>query len=441
LHQQRGSPVEACDKLWEAAELLGRTHPRTPLQELGFTLSALVVHLAHRLFGHWRRPKDAAERTRLLELSSIYRSLGEVYAIVDQRRMIAPLLEATNAGEQAGGDSRELCRAYPTICYLYMYLAMFRSSWRFGSAALAMAERLGLSLEVGVATAFLAMSRLNAGIYAGVLDQLSRARALLVKHGDMFVLCVCETTINGLRLWQGDTRAALQGAAEITQLVERTGSQAYGKSVIASLGYIHGLLGDAAAAKARFDQAAAMIDPSDEVNAVVTLTFRGHVELMGEDVAAALGSLAAARAIVEKSGSKVYVAGLMYALQALAMIELGRREKRSVGKEARVAVRRALGFTRRRAQFRVFALIAEAALVAAEGNLRKAEKRFAAATAFADAQGAHAAVPDVHFALARARAAAGDRAAADRAFALAAEGYERFRMRLALAWLERARAS
>ena len=433
LHNQRGLMKEACETLWQAAQLLGQKRPQTRAAELHFSFKAMVVHVLHRAFRWWRRPKNVADRARLLELCSVYRLLAEAYGLIDPPRMGGPLLAACNNGERAG-DSRELCRAYSYITYLYMYLGWFASSWKYGDAALRLAERLGLSLEIGVAACFRGMSALNAGAYHDALPLVARGRALLLKHGDVMALTFCETTHSQILLGRGDLRAAIDGAAEVVQLVERTGSEAYGKSVIASLGYYAGLAGEDETARARLAQALGMIDrTSDEVNLVVTLTFRGHLELTRGDPAAAVLSLDEARALVEKSNNKFYLVGLMYSALALAMLEVAGRSGAVIGADVRLVVRRALVFTKRRQQYRALALVAQATLDAAQGRRRSARRMFAGALALAHAQGALFIVPDVHFACGRALLTFGDRAAAASHFARAAEHYERFGMRPALA--------
>jgi predicted ATPase len=112
VHWQRGELAEAVSALWNAVEQLGEKRPESKTAKGAATLTSVLTHVGHRAFDVGRHPHpDSEERSRLLELTSTYRSLGEVYFFHDPSEMLLPIVRAANRGESAGGDSKALAVA------------------------------------------------------------------------------------------------------------------------------------------------------------------------------------------------------------------------------------------------------------------------------------------------------------------------------------------
>jgi tetratricopeptide (TPR) repeat protein len=439
LHVQTGDMNGSLGPLWDAVELLGRKRPRSGLGSWFALLAAVVVHLVQRFFGPIRRARNPADRARLLELCSAYRGLGLSYFFLDPSKFLTAALSACNAAERAG-DSQERCRIYGEVAFLYAYLAMNDAAVKLADRAVAMAERLRSTLEIGASTAFRGMIATMMCRYDEALRVGARARALLFKHGDFFMLTVSESNIEAAHFASGRTRAAADSAEEIAALVERTGSQSYGKAVLAAHGYYRGHLGDGVAARLRLAQAQKMAaDTGDQQGMLTVLAFRGHLELLDGEVQRAIATLEEARQIILRTRSSWYHVGIILAVLVLARLEaaparLSRVERQAIGR----IVASALAHSRRRPQFRALALLAHAAWAWRAGRTRLARRKFAACMALAAAQGNAWVLADARFELGRALGQAGQRDEARPLLAQAAADYERFEMAPSLA---RARAA
>jgi serine/threonine protein kinase len=150
VYWQRGELVAAVDWLWQAAEALGDTRPASRPAQAVALLASVLTHVAHRQ----RAPRahvDSTEKARLLELTATYFQLGEVYFFHDSTQMLLPTLRASNAGEEAGGDSTELCRAYSAVMVVYGTLTWWGSAAMYARRLTGMAERLDSPWYLGAA--------------------------------------------------------------------------------------------------------------------------------------------------------------------------------------------------------------------------------------------------------------------------------------------------
>ena len=423
VYSQAGGFLPAVEAGWQAVELLGHRKPRGSIAIVWQTLTALATHLVHR-FLFVPKATTPEERARQRELSSMYRALAEVSVFADERVMPLCVLASSNAGERAG-ECRERCRAHANISYAYTLFGS-KTAHAYADRAWESAERLNLSLELGVALVFRGMVALNLGQIHGVLPWLERGKKLLAKHGDVLAWTIAETNIGNLLTAQGKLREAAASADEVVRLVERTGSLSYGKTVIASAGYYRGLLGEAVAAKERLDQALRMAEEAkDRPNILSVLVFRGHLEYVRGELAMADETLAAARE--RARGSTFYLVGLMLPISALTKLLLSpSADRKALVREVLPLVKRGLAFTRRRGQFRACALLAEAAFLWRIGKRSKALRRFAACRELAEAQGHLFALADTNLMLGRLLLESGETRQAGPYLERAVDAYERF---------------
>jgi hypothetical protein len=429
LQAQKGELRASLEPLWEAVELLGGKKPTGPISELWYLLRAVATHLLHRAVGPLRPARDDGERARLLELCSAELALSHSYFFLEPRRFLSPILSACSSGERAAGDSKELSRVYKDIAFTYAYLGMNRPAAQFGDRALAIAERLEASLEIGTASVFRGMVNSMNGEYDRAEELCVRGRALLLKHGDLYFLTICETNLCNVRFFGGRTRAAAESAEEITQLVERTGSQSYGKQVIASAGYFRGMLGDRAVAAARLEQALQMARATtDPVSELSVLALRGHLEYERGELPAALETLEAGRRILNATDSNFYLAALLLPALALARIAASPKPSRSERREIQRTHDAALAHTRRRPQFRAYSLLAQAVWSWHKGDRARGRKQLEAMIAFAETQGNAWASAEGRLELGRMLAAEGERDAARGLLAVVEADFARFEM-------------
>ena len=148
VHWQKGELAEAVTALWNAVEQLGEKRPSSTPAKGAATLASVLRHVGHRALDVGRHQhQDPEERSRLLELTSTYFSLGEVYFFHDPSEMLLPLLRAVNRGESAGGDSKQLVVAYSGIMVVYGTLTLWGSAEKYARKARGdgAAPRVGLA--------------------------------------------------------------------------------------------------------------------------------------------------------------------------------------------------------------------------------------------------------------------------------------------------------
>jgi tetratricopeptide (TPR) repeat protein len=316
---------------------------------------------------------------------------------------------------------------------MYMYFGMLDSAAGLGDRAVAMAERLSAPLELGAALAWRGMTWSTAGDCPEALRMIRRARALLLAHGDLYMLTIAETVLGSTLWWMGQPRAAAASAEEIVQLIDRSGSHSYGKNVVASLGHYLGLLGDRVRAEPLLERARAQSSSTKDPNSLVgVLALRGHVELVHGDAAAAGETLELARTEARQASTKYWLVGLCLPALALARLELARVS----GARTRprpAAVDEGLAYTHRRPQFRAWALLADAAWSWYAGRRRHARRRFDECLALAEAQGNVWVGAEARRELGRALLEGGDVTEGRRLLREAADAFERMELAPCLA--------
>lgn len=242
LHAQRGEYRTAIERLRQTLALHGRTYPQ---RAFGFAVrfaGALLRHLWRRLRGV-RRRAPAAERARLREVSSTYLRLAYVYLFVDPVHMIYSLLQSVAAGERLG-PSQELCRAYDFLSIAYALINMRPTALRFSERARDLAIRFGSAVDRAAVRSHQGLIRMCGVELDAAVEGFRAARDDLLMHGDMWELGASTAGLADARYLQGDVVSALATARGAFQLMERTGSEVFGRILAGNLAFLLGASGE-----------------------------------------------------------------------------------------------------------------------------------------------------------------------------------------------------
>ena len=428
LYVQKGDFKDALAPAWSAVELLGGRHPQSTAAALIATLAGLGRHLFRRLVRPAPLARNEDERERFRELNNAYRMLATSYFFFDQRRMLMPMLAASNAAERVG-PSPELCRSLAEVAYAYFYFGMISTSRRLIERAMTMAEALEAPLAIATANAMGAAIYNNVPDYPRAVALATKAIELTRKHGDMFALGLAAINRSSARLMLGQLEQARDETLEIWQVLDRAGAQTFGKGVLAQLALNELDLGDDAA-EAHAEECVAMAEASGDQHGLLHALFAlARVREEQGRLEESLTLLRRVRDLIQRKRLKIPVIPEM--VHAFTRLILWRRLEgiapvdRAAAREASALVTRALRLTKPGMQGRRESALTAAALLAwASGKSRRAEQLFVEAERMGEAHGADFLVAHACFEHGRVLGLGGDGA---RARALLARALDIFR--------------
>jgi tetratricopeptide (TPR) repeat protein/predicted Ser/Thr protein kinase len=383
VYWQRGELVTAVDWLWQAAEALGDSRPVSRPARGVAPIAAVFKHLSHRF--RPRRPvRVEAERVRLFELAATYSQLGEVYFFHDSSQMLLPILRASNAGEQAGGDSTELARAYSAVMVVYGTLTLWGSAGLYARRLTEMAARLGLPWHIGFAHTYQLILHYYRSEWREGIDQGRQGWTLLHRCGDVmelsfagWVTALCYYHCGKLQEGAAWARAALE-------TMQRIGSDQATKGVLAVSGRINARLGHLAEAREQIERSVALASEARDLMFLCwTQMMMGDCLLIAGQIDQAVAWLENARRIREDNGLLPEYLVEIYSLLAFARLEqiaseahLHDWQRRRRLKTIAALARKAMRLSRRRRHHHVPALRAAAVCAWRSGARRRAVKLF-----------------------------------------------------------------
>lgn len=214
VHLARGELGIAREKLWETAGLLGGEHPRTRRQFAMVHVKHVLLHLLFRCAPFLiRKARDEASRRRLQELSAVYVEIMYAEIFMNPAGIVLPTLICTNASVRLG-DSPQLCHAYSVLGMVYATCGLAGGADRFGEAAIAIGERLNMSLPLGKAYNYRGMSLFFMARLKEAEIALEKSRQILASCGDLLEIGVCQVNLTYAHIYQGHFQAALAAADE-----------------------------------------------------------------------------------------------------------------------------------------------------------------------------------------------------------------------------------
>ena len=422
VHWQKGELAEAVTALWNAVEQLGERRPMSKPAKAAATLASVLTHVGHRAFGVGRQQHpDGEERSRLLELTSTYFSLGEVYFFHDPAEMLLPLVRASNRGESAGGDSKQLVVAHSGIMVVYGTLTLWRSAEKYARKLAAMAQRLESDWHVGIGHTYWLILHYYRAQWAKGIEAGERAREFLLRCGDMVELSFVYWLLPLCHYYRGSLREALAIAQEGIATMERSDSQQPSKGILAVAARVQARLGDIGAAKDLIARSAALCERThDRFFSTWVEMMKGDCHLLAGELDEAVVCLQRARASREQHGLLPEYLVEIYPLLATALLERlrgsaawadGGARRRRLDEISAIA-RKAMQLTRRRHCYHAPALRVGAAAAFLAGDERRAMTLIAKSLAHAETVGATLQSGETHFEMARCllEANAGDRA-------------------------------
>lgn len=419
VYWQRGELGEAVTALWNAVEQVGEKRPKSKLATGAATLASVLTHVKHRAFGGGRHTHhDTEERSRLLELTTTYFSLGEVYFFHDPSEMLLPLVRAANRGESAGGDSKQLVVAYSGIMVVYGTLTMWGSATRYAQKLADMAERLGSDWHIGIGHTYWLILHYYRAKWADGIDAGYRARDLLLRCGDMAELSFVYWLLALCHYYRGNLHDALAIAQEGVATMARADSQQPSKGILAVAARIQARLGDVDAAKDLIGRSTALCQRShDRFFSTWVEMMKGDCHLLAGELDEAIGCLERARASRETHGLLPEYLVEIYPLLAAAKLEQYRmdRERLDAAPQRRRLdeisgiARKGTQLCRRRHCYYAPALRVRAAAAALAGENRPAANLFARSLAHAEMVGATLQLGETHFEMGRCLIDAGQR--------------------------------
>lgn len=238
-----GTPGEAADTLWSAAQLLGARRPASRGLYLADTAAALGRHFLGRW---WRRSHSVTpdgEQRRLAELTTVYLRLGYFSFFSDPLMIFLPIFRAANVADRIR-ESHEHCHAYSMLAVALGALGLTQQAVRTGERALDEARRLHSPWTLANAHSFLGMAQLQAGDWHNALENATRARDGFAACGDHLELAISAYHIIETMHSLGDVHAARVRGRQELEVFERLGLQIIGKGVYISVGRVLAKGGD-----------------------------------------------------------------------------------------------------------------------------------------------------------------------------------------------------
>ena len=411
VHWQKGELADAVTALWNAVEQLGEKRPTSKPARGAATVASVLTHVGHRAFGVGRHQHpDPEERSRLLELTSTYFSLGEVYFFHDPSEMLLPLVRASNRGETAGGDSKQLVVAYSGIMVVYGTLTLWGSATKYAQKLAAMAQCLESDWHVGIGHTYWLILHYYRAQWAAGIEAGNRARDLLLRCGDMVELSFVYWLLTLCHYYRGNLREALAIAQEGIATMERSDSQQPSKGILAVAARVQARLGNIDAAHDLIARSAALCGRThDRFFSTWVDMMKGDCHLLAGELDEAITCLQRARASREKHGLLPEYLVEIYPLLAAAMLQQLRASAEWVDTAARrrrldeisAVARRAIRLSRRRHCYYAPALRVRAAAAFLAGDEHLAAGLFARSLAHAERVGAILQRGETHFEMGR----------------------------------------
>jgi tetratricopeptide (TPR) repeat protein len=422
VHWQKGELADAATALWNAVEQLGEKRPMSKPAQAAATLASVLAHVGHRAFGLGRyQHPNAEERSRLLELTSTYFSLAEVYFFHNPSEMLLPTVRASNRGETAGGDSKQLVVAYSAIMVVYGTLTMWGSAAKYARKLAEMGQRLESDWHVGIGHTYWLILHYYRAKWREGIEAGARARDLLLRCGDMAELSFVYWLLALCHYYRGNLREALAVAQEGIATMERSDSAQPSKGILAVAARVQARLGNIAAANDLIARSAALCERThDRFFSTWVEMMKGDCHLLAGELDEAVVCLQNARASREKHGLLPEYLVEIYPLLATAMLEQLRASpeqldaaarRRRLGEISAVA-RKAMLLSRRRHCYYAPALRIGGAAAFLAGDERRAARLFGRSLAHAERVGATLQLGETHFEMGRClmETKAGDRA-------------------------------
>jgi tetratricopeptide (TPR) repeat protein len=411
VHWQKGELAEATAALWNAIEQLGARRPRSRPAKGVATLRGVLTHLGHRLFDVGRqKQRDPEERVRLLELTSTYSSLGEVYFFHDPAEMLLPIVRASNSGESAGGDSKELVLAYRAVMVVYGTLTLWSSATQYARKLANMAQRLESDWHIGMGHTYALILHYYRANWAEGIDAGYRARDLLLRCGDMVELSFVYWLLALCHYYRGSLRDALAIAQEGIATMERADSQQPTKGILAVAARIQARLGNVQAAKDLISRSATLCGQThDRFFSTWVEMMKGDCHLLADELDEARMCLERARASREEHGLLPEYLVEIYPLLATVMLEQLRAgaercdaadRRRRLQLISRIS-RKAIQLSKRRHCYYAPSLRVSATAAFLKGEYDRAQKMFARSIAHAEKVGATLQLGETHLEMGR----------------------------------------
>jgi serine/threonine protein kinase/tetratricopeptide (TPR) repeat protein len=411
VHWQKGELAEALTALWNAVEQLGERGPSSKPGRGAATLASVLSHVGHRALDVGRHQhQDPEERSRLLELTSTYFSLAEVYFFHDPSEMLLPTVRAVNRGESAGGDSKQLVVAYSALMVVYGTLTLWGSAEKYAGKLAAMAQRLESDWHVGIGHTYWLILHYYRAQWAKGIEAGDRARDLLLRCGDMAELSFVYWLLALCHYYRGNLREALAVAQEGIATMERSDSQQPSKGILAVAARVQARLGNVDRAHDLIARSVALCERThDRFFSTWVEMMKGDCHLLAGELDEAIGCLQRARASREQHGLLPEYLVEIYTLLATAMLEQLRASPEWLDAAARrrrldeisAIARKAVQLSRRRHCYYAPALRVRATAAFLSGDERRAANLFARSLAHAQRVGATLQLGETHFEMGR----------------------------------------
>jgi serine/threonine protein kinase/tetratricopeptide (TPR) repeat protein len=389
---ERHNIMSALDVMWRSVELRGEWRPRSRLGMAVAMVGALLEHFFHRCFPQWVwKARNIEKRESYIERCSTYYRISETYFFCDPFMSVLCGFRAMNCGEH-GGDSKELCYAYGGVMVLHGMMTLYRAAKRYGDLAMQMAERLNSDWHRGTAIESCSMIDFFSGQWMQALEKSKQAIVFLKKGGDYFE--ITWTYLMGIHasIYLGLLEQAKKLSEEVMEICERTQVKGY-CYFLAEHALVNMYLGanETALKEAHRALLDAQKDSSNFFSLCFTEMVLGECLLIAGDLDNAIVHLEQAKAIREEN--QVLHDWLVGIYPPLARAYLKKLENQTPLsyqdelKKIKKLVRKGGKLAKRRPNFIVPSLIAQAMLSRAEMDKRSAQHFFAEAIKRAETQG------------------------------------------------------
>ena len=417
VRHQRGE-LEACaDECWVALELLGEHRPRTRSGEALALAWGLWVHVVGRALP-WlpRVVRSEARLQRVREICRLDHLVSAAYFFFAPEHFGVVSIRLSNAAERAG-TPEELEIGYRSLCIIYNTLTLYRSALSYLDRWRSVARRAAHDYGLAAADVYESVIRFAAGEWSSSAAVMDRARAVLMRGGDMFELGLGESHRVLSITATGDYRGAVATVNEVLGFIDRMGaSQGVAKFLAIHRGMATALLGSTETGTREVSLTLETARRQRDVLVVLYgLVYLGRIQLLAGDFDGAIRNLEELRALQRRHPMprQYFLDALMYLVEARSA-RLGalagaqrRRELTKLRREAGELDRLA----RRRPGYHASAHLTLGRAAAATGKTHRAHLHFTTGLEIAQRLGAEQVAAEIHLEAGRLAKAMGDKAA------------------------------
>lgn len=313
-----GTPAEAVDIMWSAAQQLGATRPASRAMFLARTFLGLARHLAqHAVRRAIPKASGEQEQRRLAALSTTYLRIATFNCFADPVLFFLPIFRAANLADRIPG-TREHAQVYALTAIALGGLGMPARAIRYGEAAIEEARRCQSPWHEANARSFHAIVLLQTGRWSRALEHAERAGKAFAACGDHFELAVSGVALLEAMRARGNLVDASIRGSKLIAVFDRLALQMIGKGLYTAFVRALGRLGDEQAITVGAEVVERATHGADKLSTVYAEIALGDALLQLGRVDQAIDHLERGLAIRDRDRFDVYVVAEGSALLASA---------------------------------------------------------------------------------------------------------------------------